>query len=151
MSLSDIFKESHFTLTDAEFETSFKNCGIDPSEFTHVAHLRLAWLHISKHGLRQAQQNIQDQIKTFVNHVGAADKYHTTLTVAAVNIVHAFKQKTKTEEFTDFISEFPELALNFKSLLFTHYSPKRLFSDEAKEEFIKADRLAFDQEYGPIL
>ncbi len=44
--------EEHFYLTDIQFERQFANCSLNPELFSHEAHLRLAWLHISKYGLK---------------------------------------------------------------------------------------------------
>ena len=38
------------TLNDDAFEAAFQNASLDPALFSHKAHLRLAWIHITQDG-----------------------------------------------------------------------------------------------------
>ena len=136
--------ETHFDLTDPEFEKSFAECTLSPAIFSHEAHLRLAWIHIDKNGIEQAKVNIQNQIKDFVAHVGAKDKYHHTLTITAIHAVHHFMNKSESNNFIDFISEFPQLKGNFKKLIASHYSFDIFESAAARNEFVEPDLLPFE-------
>ena len=136
--------EKHFELSDSEFESSFINFKLDPSYFTHQAHLRLAWITIEKYGVELAEKNIQDQLKKYVEFVGARDKFNLTLTVAAIKIVHHFKQKSKSNNFRDFINEFPRLKNNFKDVINAHYGFDIYNSELAKKAYLKPDLLSFD-------
>jgi len=136
--------ETHFDLSDTAFEQMFESCKLDPTVFSHEAHLRLAWIHIMKYGLEQAEENIQVQLKNFVKFVGATDKYHETLTIVAVRVVHHFIQQSKANNFKDFIAEFPQLKSEFKRLINSHYSINIFSSQQAKTEFIKPDLISFD-------
>jgi len=135
--------EAHFNLSDTEFEKLFETCKLDPTIFSHEAHLRLAWIHILKYGLEQAEENIQVQLKNFVNFVGATDKYNKTLTIVSVKIVNHFIHQFKPNNFIDFIAEFPQLKTDFKSLINGHYSINIFNSQKAKTEFIKPDVIPF--------
>lgn len=136
--------DNHFELTDIEFEQKFAGCQIDPALFSHEAHLRLAWIHISRFGIDSAIENICKQLKMFVTFLGASDKYNETVTVAAVKAVYHFKLKSSTENFRDFIAENPRLKTHFKELLAQHYMTDIFTSEEAKEKFLEAELLAFD-------
>lgn len=135
--------ENHFDLSNQEFERQFSNCKLNPSLFNHEAHLRLAWIHIDKYGLDKALENIQNQLQNFVAHVGEKDKYHITLTIASVYTVNHFIKKSKSNNFKDFITEFPQLKNNFKDLIGSHYSFDILKSLKAKEEYMNPDVLPF--------
>ena len=135
---------SRVTSSDLDFLDRFIKCEIDPSEFSHVAHLRLAWINISLHGVKKAEESIQKQIKKYVSFLGAEDKYNTTLTVAATKAVYHFMLKAKSDNFIDFVEEFPQLEKDFKSLLDTHYSFNIVQSDIAKNKFLEPDLAPFD-------
>ena len=135
---------SHFDLSDTEFLQKFMSCDLDPSYFTHEAHLRLAWLNIQKYSLEQAEINIQKQLLNYVAFVGAEDKYNTTLTIAATKAVYHFMQKSTADNFSDFITEFPRLKHNFKELMACHYGFDIYNSITAKSEFLKPDLMPFD-------
>lgn len=136
--------EKHFNLTDSEFEKQFENCELDPSEFSHEAHLRLAWIHINKYGIEKAIHNVQAQLLNFVKHAGAEGKYNKTLTIAALKAVYHFMLKSKSENFNDFIAEFPRLKTNFKDLINSHYGIDVFNSEKAKKKFLEPDLLPFD-------
>lgn len=133
----------HYQLSDTEFEKQFEACKLDPTLFSHEAHLRLAWIHINNYGIQKAKENIQEQLKSFVTHLGAIDKYHKTLTIIAVQAVCHFMQKSDTNNFKDFIKEFPQLQNDFKSLIDSHYSFDIFSFNEAKSKFIAPDLKPF--------
>ena len=136
--------ENNVTRSDQEFKEQFKNCELNPSDFTHEAHLRLTWIHINKYGIEKAIETIQIQLKSFVNFVGAENKYNTTLTVAASKAVYHFMLKSKADNFKDFIIEFPRLKYNFKELMACHYGFDIFNSIKAKNEFLEPDLIPFD-------
>ena len=136
--------EKHFELSDSEFEKQFISCELNPADFSHEAHLRLAWINIDKYGIQQAEKNIQNQLQKFVEFVGAKDKYNMTLTLAAIKAVYHFTLKSKSDNFMDFITEFPRLKYNFKELMDFHYGFDIYNSEKAKTEFLKPDLIPFD-------
>lgn len=136
--------EKHLELTDLEFEVNFKNCTLNPDIFSHEAHLRLAWIHITKYSEETAIRNICSQLISFVKFVGATGKYNQTLTIAAIKAVSHFVKKSKSKTFQDFIIEFPRLKNNFKDLMNCHYSVDIFNSPKAKKEFVEPDLMPFD-------
>lgn len=134
---------NHFDLSDAAFEEAFANCTLSPSLFSHEAHLRLAWIHLYRHGLEGGIKAVCDQITNFVNHLGAQDKYNHTLTVAAVKVVHHFMQQVDYDNFFDFILATPRLKTDFKTLIESHYSFDIFNSEKAKKEYLEPDVLPF--------
>jgi hypothetical protein len=134
---------THFDLTDTEFQFAFQTCTLDPTLFTHEAHLRLAWIHVKKYRVEQAIENINTQLLQFVDHVGARDKFNKTVTVAATRAVNHFINKSKSESFADFIQEFPRLKYNFKEVLTFHYGHDIFKSEKAKGEYVEPDLLPF--------
>lgn len=136
--------EKHFELSDSEFEQKFITCELNPSDFSHEAHLRLAWINIDKFGIEQAEKNIQDQLQKFVEFFGAKDKFNVTLTLAAIKAVYHFMLKSNSDNFKGFITEFPRLKYNFKELMNCHYSFDIYNSNLAKTEFLEPDLISFD-------
>jgi hypothetical protein len=136
--------EKHLELADLEFEKQFSNCRLNPEIFTHEAHLRLAWIHVTKYGQESALQTVSQQLFNFVDSVGARDKYNHTLTIAAVKAVYHFTNKTKADNFVDFIKEYPRLKFNFKDLMGFHYSIDIFNLEKAKHSFLEPDLLPFD-------
>lgn len=135
---------SHYELTDEQFELAFENCSLPADLFTHEAHLRLAWIHIKKYGVDAAITNISSQIIGFVTHLGAQDKYHQTVTTAAVKMVNHYVMRSEMDDFQSFISQFPTLAIDFKGMLSCHYSFDVFESDQAKSVYLEPDLKGFN-------
>lgn len=136
--------EKHYNLSNKAFLNQFADFTLDPTLFTHEAHLRFTWLHIKQSGIKKATEDIQQQIVDFVTHLGAKGKYHKTLTVAAIHAVHHFMKKSEADNFKDFIAEFPTLKSDFKGMISSHYSFDIFESEKAKIELIEPDLSPFD-------
>ncbi len=136
--------QSHFDLTDEAFRQAFQAGSLPPALFTHEAHLRLAWIHLKKTEPTTAIKTIRSQIIAFVEQLGAQDKYHETLTVAAVHIVHHFMSKAQSTAFQAFIQEFPSLKSDFRGLIQSHYSQDIIWSEEAKSTYLPPDLVPFN-------
>ncbi|MEM8507186.1 MAG: hypothetical protein AAF717_05115 [Bacteroidota bacterium] len=136
--------EAHVKLTDDTFEQQFHKGKLDPSVFSHEAHLRLAWLYIMKYGVEATIAKICTEIKNFALQNGAPHKFNRTVTVAAVKAVHHFVLKSEAKSFSDFIREFPRLKYRFKDLMRTHYSFDIYSDPKAKEHFLPPDILPFE-------
>ena len=136
--------EAHYQYSDSEFERQFQEMTMNPLHFSHEAHLRLAWVHINKYGVDKAIEKVCAQIKAFDLFHGKGDKYHHTVTVAAVKAVDHFINKSSASGFHEFILENPRLKENFKHLIDQHYSYNIFTSEEARLEFMNPDLLPFD-------
>lgn len=134
----------HSQLSDKEFETLFEKAELPPSLFNHEAHLRLAWLYINKYGEEKAAAKTCKEIEQFDRLHGKGNKFNTTMSVAAIKIVHHFIKKSESKDFRMFIEEFPRLKTAFKALVDQHYAIDIFSNTEAKASFIEPDLLAFD-------
>lgn len=137
--------KTHWDLTNQEFETQFQDATLEPELFTHEAHLRLAWIQLRHSGQEKAIDQVCRQLITYVTALGARDKYHVTVTVAAVKAVQHFMNKSQADKFRDFIMEFPRLKHNFKELLSMHYSEDIFSSQDAKSGYLEPDLMPFDE------
>jgi hypothetical protein len=136
--------EKHMELDDQEFEAKFAACALDPALFTHEAHLRLAWVHITKYGVNKAVTNITAQLRAFVKSVGAEHKYNETVTVAAIRAVYHFMLRSRTQNFRNFIGENIRLKNNFRALLGAHYRTDIFQSEKARQAYLEPELLPFD-------
>ena len=135
--------EEHWKLTDGEFERQFESCTLPDSLFTHEAHLRLAWIHIQKYGPAQAELNLCSQIQQYATSLGGADKFHKTVTVAAIRAINHFISRSKSIQFEVFLKEFPRLKNDFKGLMDAHYSFNIFAHEKARIEFVEPDMVDF--------
>ena len=135
--------EKHHLLTNTQFEEKFKNTTLSPILFTHEAHLRLAYIHITKYGIDVAIKNLCKQIKHFDKEFGSGTKFNKTVTIASVKIMEHFIDKSATTNFRDLLEEFPSLKNNFLALLKTHYSLDIFIDKTAKHKYLEPDLVPF--------
>ena len=135
--------KDHTQYSDDEFEEVFESFKLKPKLFSHEAHLRLAYIHIAKYGADLAADHMCKQIKGYAESLGVTDKFNKTVTIASVKTMNHFMQKSSSDNFNDFIKEFPRLLSNFKDILGQHYG-FNVFSDKrAKKEYVEPDLLPF--------
>lgn len=111
-------------MDDQAFVSSLENCTLPPEHFNHAGHLRLACLYLARHPLDEAIARTCATIRTYASHLGAADKYHATVTIALVRLLHARGAAA--------LADAP-------ALLALHYSPGALATPAARAAFAAPD------------
>ena len=135
--------KSHYQLSDHQLAAEFSKATLDPALFNHEAHLRLAWIHIKTSGVEMAVKDISKQLKQYTEVLGFQEKYHETVTVAAILAVNHFMSKSTSDCFKGFIDQFPRLKTNFKDLLEQHYHKDIFSSPEARKRYLEPEILPF--------
>jgi hypothetical protein len=126
-------------MTDDDFLAAFEAHTIPKAEWTHAAHVRMAWLYLTRLPIAAALDRIRDGIRRYYAAVGS-DGYHETITVAFTLLIHARLAITDNDDnFADFCASNPDL-LTPRGLLELHYDPATLASPEAKLRFVEPDR-----------
>jgi hypothetical protein len=129
--------------SDREFRVAFEAGALAPADFSHRAHVRLAYVYLADSEPAAAPESAVTRMRValvaFLAHHGIpAAKYHETLTRAWVLAVHHFMHRTPAAASADdFIAQNP-LLLDTKIML-THYSAALLFSDPARAAFVEPD------------
>jgi hypothetical protein len=144
-------------MTDDDFLCAFERCSIARKDWTHEAHVRMAWLYAARASceaemFNRVRSGIKKLNSTFVRRQQmmcrvlpakpkdprGLDGYHETVTVAFVNLIAS--RIELGEDFASFRDRNPDLFDRKLSALLKYYSPGRLFSSEAKAEFLEPDR-----------
>ena len=122
---------------DKTFKDSFECGAVLPSEFNHRAHVRLAYIYLGKSEPNVAYRKMKRSIRSFLNHHQIdANKYHETLTRAwTMAVYHFMVQSGSAVSSQDFLSKNSRLLDT--EIMLTHYSKSLLFSDEARQHFVK--------------
>ena len=127
---------------DASFLEAVEARTIPFSEWSHRAHLRMAFAYLSRHPFEEALGRIRKGIQALNLAHGTPESptrgYHETLTVAWARVVActiaAFGPFKDSQEFCD---RNPHLLQ--RTLMRIFYSQGRLFSAEAKRGFVEPD------------
>jgi hypothetical protein len=118
-------------MTDLEFITAFETCELPKEDFHHRDHLRLAWIYLRRYGREQAGVKIAESIRRYAAHLNASQKYHETITMAWLELVHFAQQALPdAASFDDLPQYFPELLQ--KNALAEYYSSGVLESETAR-------------------
>lgn len=128
------------TLTDREFVAAFEDCTLPGSMFHHREHVRLAWLYLEAHPEAEAEQRMSEGIRRFATSLGAAAKYHHTLTLFWMRACAEGRRATPSAtSFDEFVAAQPVLL--DKGIVDRYYSPGVLGSEAAKSGWVAPDLL----------
>lgn len=132
-------EQKHIQFDDISFFESFERIIDLPYDFTHSAHLRLAWLCYQYFGFSEGLEKCKHLIKNYVHYMGAEDKYNDTITGAAYTILAHYQSTTEARSYSELLNLFPELCTNMLGVIGDYYSKSLLFSERAREGFIAPD------------
>lgn len=126
------------TASDEAFLERFERCELPEAEWTHLAHVRIAWVCLSMMPVDEALQRIRSGILKYNTDVlQRRHKYHETVTVAFTRIVA--DRMRAGEQWSGFARRIDDLLNAEMPLLLRYYSRDRLFSDAAREAFLEPD------------
>jgi len=126
-------------MTDDELVRAFESTTLPASDFTHDAHVRVAWWYLRTAPFHAALARFATALRAFAAAKGAANKYHETMTVAWMALVAERLDATPELEWRAFAATHPDLFLR-PSLMTRLYSETRLASEQARRTFVLPDR-----------
>lgn len=131
-------RSHHIDAADRTFLLAFERGEVAPADFSHEAHVRLAYVLLAGAATDPAASRMRELISGFLAHHGLpAEKFHETLTRAWILAVRHFMDRAPAASAADFIARHPEL-LDSRIML-THYRAETLFSADARGRFIEPD------------
>jgi len=128
---------------DRELLTSFEDCTLPPSEFTHRNHVRVAWLYLRERPLLDALTHFVASLKRYAGSLGAGAKYHETITFAFLFLIHERMRRLECATFEEFAEANEDL---FANVLERYYSKDVLASELARTTFVMPDSGSTRQE-----
>ena len=122
-------------MTDDEFLEAFALGRLARWEWTHEAHVRMAYLLFARFGAEEAPEKIKAGIQNYNALRGNPMGYHETTTVAFCKLVAS---RLPCADWPTFREANRDLLA--RDVLEKHYSSDLLFSPKAKAEFVAPDR-----------
>lgn len=131
-------------MSDDSFLNAFETCTLPATAWTHEAHVRMAWLYVTRLPYDEAVIRVRNGINKFNNAVLKKDMgYHETITVAFCCLIADARKKLhrpdKPCELDDLKSHFPEFFDRKLSALLRHYRHETLFHESARTSFVEPD------------
>ncbi|GEP44030.1 hypothetical protein [Brevifollis gellanilyticus] len=129
-------------MTDEEFLQQFDTQTLPLEQWDHRAHLRVAYLYLSRLSFEEALVRVRCGIRAYnaAQHIGDTPTggYHETMTHAWLHLVHVTLSEFGPMENSDqFLTAQSQLLSKRALLLF--YSRDRIMSAEAKKTFVAPD------------
>ena len=128
-------------MDDVELWDAFDTASLPEREWTHLAHLRVAWLFSQRYGLDEAHLLMRVGIIRLNAFHGlvetAARGYHETITRVWLTLVRKLMVEIESESSNAFVAGGG--AWLEREALLRHYSRGRLFSAEARARFVEPD------------
>ena len=128
-------------MNDVEFLTAFEECTLTPADWTHEAHVRMAWLYLTQYDYEPALRFIRSGIQHLNARVLKKDlAYHETITVAFARLIESTRRMLPAKHtLSDLKLHAPDLFDRQLSAVVKYYSRDRLFSNEARSSWIEPD------------
>jgi hypothetical protein len=125
--------------SDLKFLAKFEAADFTAAEFGHREHLQIAYIYLAQSSFEIALVRIEFGLRGLLAHLGAPQsKYHQTLTRAwLLAVQHFMRSKGQSASFAEFIQHATPLL--DQSVMETHYTPERLWSDDARTRFLAPD------------
>lgn len=120
-------------MTDTQFLQALESCTLPAADFGHRNHVRAAYLYLSRFSFGAAIDAMCGTLKRYVAHLGRAERYHETVTIAFMTLVNAHRRES-AEPWEEFIARNPQL-LDAK-LLGYYYSEATLSGATARRRFV---------------
>lgn len=126
----------------AAFLAAFESGDLAAEAFGHREHLRLAWAVLQQEPLPRALERVTGGLRRFTRRVGAADKYHETVTWAWVLLVNERLERpgARQLDWPAFLAANPDLLDRDRPLLDRYYRRETLASPHARRSFVLPDR-----------
>ena len=132
-------------MIDDELLAQFESCTLPFEQWTHRAHVKIAFLYLRKSSfevaLRKLRQGIQAYNKANSVADGPKQGYNETTTHAMLQLIRttslAYGEEFPTPDADSFCETHPQL-MN-KHVLRLFYSPERRMHPEAKTRFVEPD------------
>ena len=128
---------------------AFNSRTLPKQEWTHHAHLKVGLWYLLHYSPNESLVRLRQGIKQYNVACGVENTdtqgYHETITRFYIGIIAKFLQQTKRSQDIDKLAD--ELINNYgdKSLLLEYYSRDKLFSTEARLQWVKPDLKPFDE------
>lgn len=123
-------------MTDDEFLRAVEGCSISKEAFDHTAHLRLAWIYITRHPLADAIKLCVESLQRLGTHHGVRQNYHETITWTYLLLVADRQTRQPQDNFEAFRAANDDL---FTAQPYAHdqlYSKATIESDLARSHYI---------------
>ena len=126
-------------MTDDELLAALEGGALPAGAFDHAAHVRAAYLHLRRRGFIGGMAAFRANLLDYATRHGAAGKYHETITVAFLAVIHERMHDERAGEgWPEFAARNPDLFA--RDFLERYYRRETLASPLARAIFVLEER-----------
>ena len=116
---------------------AFEDLSLDPTQFSHRRHLEFGWRYLQRYGFPEGGVKFRERLNAYVEHVGAAAKYHETITWAYLVLMNEERvlHSSPHETFDEMAARRPDLVDHRAGALSRIYSKAELDDPDARRVF----------------
>ncbi len=131
-------------MTDAQFLQAFQQCSLPATQWTHTAHVRMAWLYLRQLPLAEALPRVREGIQRYNVSLNKPSGYHETITQGFLVLIdHRLQGENRVQTFDEFCTKHPDILDRTLSALLIHYKKETLYSANARATFVEPDLAPF--------
>ena len=124
-------------MTEEELIRRFEDLTLDPNDFHHAEHVRLAFAYLQRYDLFDALARYRTGLKRLAGHHGAPRKYHETVTCGLLVLIHErMVTRADSENWDGFVSANPDVLRWLDGAFFDYYPRDVLKSELARTTFV---------------
>ena len=112
----------------------FVDGSLDPAEFRHADHVRVAYELLARHDFVDASAIYVEGLRDLTERAGVPEKANLTITLAFLSVIAERMAAVETETCDAFVATNPDLMS--MAVLKNWYSPERLHSARARTVFL---------------
>lgn len=127
-------------MSDEELVRGFETCTLPGDQFTHAAHVRVAWHYLRRHDFAGALARFSRALRRYAAVRGAEGKYHETITIAYMLLIAERLDGCRELSWDAFAARHPDLLARQPSVLARYYTDETLQSERARRTFVMPDR-----------
>ena len=136
------------TMSDDELLCAFEDTSLPQTEWTHRAHVRVAFVYLSRFALQEAIERMRAGIQAYNAAHDVSDGplmgYHETTTQAFLRLIdHAMCKRGPFRDARAFCEGNPELL--DRRVLLCYYTRERIIAPAAKTGFVEPDLAPLDR------
>ena len=126
-------------MTDQEFLDAFERCTLPKEQWTHSAHIRMAWLYLREQPYEIAITKIREGIQKYNASMGNSIGYHETVTCLYARLVRDRMRTIGATSWEVFAQGCDDLFDRKSPPSLKYYRKETLELPEARARFIEPD------------
>jgi hypothetical protein len=125
-------------ITGTDLLEAFENGSLDPAQFSHRNHLAVGWAYLQRDGFPEGAVKFRERLRAYVAEVGAAAKYHETITWAYLVLLNEERclRSPPGETFERMIERRPDLLDHRNGAIARCYRKEQLDRPDARRVFL---------------